>query len=176
MKDRQEINAVVGSSLPTVSLKQKTHYCVRKSDIYTLSHVLNFSNPLAWSMICYKFLTCISKVSCYSSSSNFCSKQQILVSLFLPLSSFNCLFFTSNGVGQWIEPASFFYWPCPKHTTFTAQTSMATSFPELLWHKHFQLSWTAVTQTFAVSSWGYRKCSCVTKLGNLTLLLFPHFS
>lgn len=134
MKDRQEINAVVGSSLPTVSLKQKTHYCVRKSDIYTLSHVLNFSNPLAWSMICCKFLTCISKVLCYSSSSNFCSKEQILVSLFLPLSSFNCLFSPAMELANELNQLPSFTGLA--QSTFTAQTSVATNFPELLWHKH----------------------------------------
>lgn len=138
-------------------LKQKPHYCVRKSDIYTLSHVLNFSNPLVWSMICYvfnRYLKCCTTPHLLAHS----KKETDFSFLLLPDS---IVILGSTKVSQWIQLTSLFYHPYKKIATFEIyRISVATKLPEIR------------VLTSIVLSWCYRKYLFPDKFMNLTWLLF----
>lgn len=134
---------------------------MRKSDIYTLGHVLNFSNPSAWSMVCCKFLTCVSNVLYYPQLPT-PPKKAADFSFFVPPSP-PCLFSQQQG-HQWLPPVSLSPQPHQKHPTSGAyRISTVTRSPEI------------TTLTLVILSWRYRKGSFLDEFVNLTLLLFPPF-
>lgn len=158
-----------GVSCQEWTLKQKTHYCVRKSDIYTLSHVPKFSSPSVWSMIYSKLYiytythTCIK--CCITPHLLAPPKKWCSLCFFDPLFSPRLtVFLSSNRVSQWIQLCTLFYPPYQKHTTLEAyRISIATIIRKIM------------SLAFVVLAWCYRKCSFSDKFVNLTLLVTPHF-